>query len=664
MYRKQPKPSSIVMSNPISCSILLSIQFSAIALPLVSVFMNSVELRQLQTEEQNQFLEKIFLIKEELPSECLTQHRRLDEYKEDFSHAINYFNQPKRVAFIGDIGKGKTTAICKSFGLYRDSETAKPDLLLSSSSGRTTICEVEIVFDQQHTAIEIEAHDDTEVLELLSDYSKSLFEKAKPKGDEEAVVQSINSSFSLSVEIERALKNMLKLTGAIKNESGRRIQKDVVFAKDFSREVDLYNEFIERIMLQERTQVQLLPSSSDDEFEWVQSTFKNLNVGKIDSVGLPKKITVYISKGLSLNYNVVDTKGLDGTVKRADISRCIENHATLSIICSSFNDAPNQSMRSIIEAMIETGQSDKIYDETILLVLDQATEAENVLDEDGEPVDCKIEGRDIRNDHILNDLEQKYGLDADRISVVFYDSYTDNPEALHDAIKRKLESLDAKYSDRIQQIQNGVSDLVEELNSKSFDEAKEQLLNIFKAWFKDAENFTSSVSPIFPYLKTEINGAKSVQYIRASVNRDGRYYNLNMYEILGHHAKAEINRNKKSLYKDFDALIKSCMANPELKPVHNVVKQMSQIANRTRDFELAYVGELASEHYNEHLRGATSMWSNAASQWGKGSGYKGRVINIIADWFNKQHHGVFETKLKKASDKRWSKFLSSLKGIL
>nr|WP_128811322.1 hypothetical protein [Vibrio alfacsensis] len=136
--------------------------------------------------------------------------------------------------------------------------------MLSSSSGRTTICEVEIVFDQKHTAIEIEAHDDTEVLELLSDYSKSLFEKAKPKGDEEAVVQSINSSFSLSVEIERALKNMLKLTGAIKNESGRRVQKDVVFAKDFSREVDLYNEFIERIMLQERTQVQLLPSSSDD----------------------------------------------------------------------------------------------------------------------------------------------------------------------------------------------------------------------------------------------------------------------------------------------------------------------------------------------------------------------------------------------------------------
>jgi hypothetical protein len=77
------------------------------------------------------------------------------------------------LVFIGKVGTGKTTAICSLFGLLGNFERGKAprtqirtEPLLSTGSGRSTICEVEIVRATQ-TAIEVEPLDGQEMHALL-----------------------------------------------------------------------------------------------------------------------------------------------------------------------------------------------------------------------------------------------------------------------------------------------------------------------------------------------------------------------------------------------------------------------------------------------------------------------------------------------------------------
>ena len=70
------------------------------------------------------------------------------------------------IAFIGSIGVGKTTAICKLLGLVDE----KGESILSTSSGRTTLCEVE-VRRGPHTRILITPCSSDEISSFLGDFA-------------------------------------------------------------------------------------------------------------------------------------------------------------------------------------------------------------------------------------------------------------------------------------------------------------------------------------------------------------------------------------------------------------------------------------------------------------------------------------------------------------
>ncbi|WP_292799362.1 hypothetical protein [Nostoc sp. NMS7] len=82
-----------------------------------------------------------------------------------------------KIAFIGTIGQGKTTAICHLFNLITDLKVSKTSggktedvtetkELLSTGAGRTTICEV-IIKASEKTYIEIEPYTVDEMENLI-----------------------------------------------------------------------------------------------------------------------------------------------------------------------------------------------------------------------------------------------------------------------------------------------------------------------------------------------------------------------------------------------------------------------------------------------------------------------------------------------------------------
>ncbi|PYU92944.1 MAG: hypothetical protein DMG25_10760, partial [Acidobacteria bacterium] len=93
-------------------------------------------------------------------------------HREALQRAVSYLVDRKhKLAFIGQIGVGKSAAVSILFSLLVPTDDGKPALertLLPLGTGRITLCEVEIT-QAANFAILIEPEPDEEVLRLVSD---------------------------------------------------------------------------------------------------------------------------------------------------------------------------------------------------------------------------------------------------------------------------------------------------------------------------------------------------------------------------------------------------------------------------------------------------------------------------------------------------------------
>ncbi len=77
---------------------------------------------------------------------------QLRENKTSINKALTSINQTEySAAFIGKIGAGKTSAICKTSGLQYKSVDDEITDILKTGAGRTTVCEVRIEYAQKYS---------------------------------------------------------------------------------------------------------------------------------------------------------------------------------------------------------------------------------------------------------------------------------------------------------------------------------------------------------------------------------------------------------------------------------------------------------------------------------------------------------------------------------
>ena len=136
-------------------------------------------------------------------------------------------NLAHRAAFIGKIGDGKTTAICFQTGLTRPSQRQPRDLrdecLLATQRSRTTLCEVTVRGEAAERGastirfrITIEPTPNEEIYRLVREWAIDLWDHRT------GTKRSPEESRGLSIEVERALRNMAKLkTEEVKLTDGR-----------------------------------------------------------------------------------------------------------------------------------------------------------------------------------------------------------------------------------------------------------------------------------------------------------------------------------------------------------------------------------------------------------------------------------------------------------
>ncbi|MFT2089844.1 ATP-binding protein [Paraglaciecola sp. 2405UD69-4] len=593
---------------------------------------------------------------EKLPEESATR-KQLANHLELFDDAVSYLsNSDQRLAFIGNVGTGKTTAICHLLGLLHGDEP-----ILSTGSGRTTLCEVEIAAGSQ-LRVEVTPHTEAELKSYLSDFAQYLHASDIAEADN-------SESFKLSAEVERALRNMLNLRiSRTKNPEGKRITTDSAknFAADYQSIESLTDVLMERIDFPSRHQTLFTNDTELDQNQWLHSTFKAINSCTYPSVGLPKHIRILVPVRLfeHINYalSVIDTKGVDQTVNRADLDGCLTDNRTVSVLCCRFNEAPDKTMTGLLKLAKDAGLSQRVAKETVLLILDRESEAEKVIDID-EPVGDKIEGREIRAEQVVNDL--KHTLQFDNLDVQFFDVKSDDPKQLRKLLAEKVSVLRGQYAQDIFDIEKAISDIETELVSQSARAAKNQVKNTLEAWIKKAQGCSPSLKEYFLPLVNDIkNKGTYAASVRASVNRRGEWHNLDYYQLLAAGSREQVVDQIGTLKDEFIVLIDNMLSQNELQPAYALLKQLKQTTEKRLGdiYQKAFAKGRAV--YENNLSSDNQFWNDLFKQWGKGPGYKARVSGNSETWFHTRKYPEFESSVTRQVAEEWGLYVNEVRDML
>jgi hypothetical protein len=229
-----------------------------------------------------------------------------------------------QIAFIGEVGVGKSTAISFLYDLL-DPTTAGDELrervVLETGGGHTTLCEVNIRRGPGF-GIVVQAQSNEEIRNLVGEFWAATW-LCRPGS-----YSDNNDSVNVSEELQRALRNMASLAPKRERDAdGRIISRNQVaeLASQCETEEEFRARVIERTKLELRTrrEIWIEDAGAKSAMQQMRKLFTEINNGRLADVPLPASIDILIpgfgSELVGLSLSAVDTKGMDEIAVRADL---------------------------------------------------------------------------------------------------------------------------------------------------------------------------------------------------------------------------------------------------------------------------------------------------------------------------------------------------------
>ncbi|MEH1811374.1 MAG: hypothetical protein V7K26_18310 [Nostoc sp.] len=417
-----------------------------------------------------------------------------------------------KIAFIGTIGQGKTTAICHLFNLIGDFNVSKTIAnkprnvietkeLLSTGAGKTTICEV-IIKAAEKTYIEIEPYTLDEMENLIFEFCDYIADKDNANPDKKIII---------SQEIERAIRNVTEMKlryPTINNE----VTKIDLAKEEFDKlGLDEFKKLaLNNSQLESRNNNKIEFDNQKNEQLWIKNTFAAINNVELKEFAIPRKIYLYVSydvlsgSNLSQFDSVVDTKGLDENPIRKDLQKYIENQDTICLFVTPFNAAPEANISKLIGYHL-TSKSKDFHHRFVTLVLPHKNEPEQVHGCDGD-YDTGIQ---IRKEEIQATFRH-LNLDFFLENILFYDAlryYRNDIVKLNTDIYSQ-EDVQADKDDFL----NALASVVERRQNILLDEIK----NIQESFTRIKNGDALTVSEI-KAIENAIHKIKDLRYLNRRV---------------------------------------------------------------------------------------------------------------------------------------------------
>lgn len=548
------------------------------------------------------------------------------------------------IAFIGDIGVGKTTALSFVTNLITNDKTGASQSVFPTGSGRTTVCEVAIKIAPTF-GIAVDSLAEDEIRRLVYDLVAGL--KTGKTG--------------LPSEIERVIRNMASLhriTRRSKSVTERTRSIDPL--KDMITELDdtdqVIAEVISRMKLDARTEAQMILSeSAEDSMGWLATNIAKINYGQHPSFSVPQRITVLLPlKALRETpylLSVIDTKGVEGTTQRPDLKAQIDDPRTVIVLCSKFSDAPGGTPISIMREIVESGSDALDTERVCLLILPREDEALRIVDDAGLTPASPEDGYAVREVQVEQQFATE-GLPA--VPTNFFNVAVDNPEDVWVWLTSMIDRVRSNKASRVNRLVGAAHDLVTNSDVAKTRQARLTINETIAAVAGRFESLPALLRPAHLNLVTESKKAHQSS-IAASINRRGNWINFQVNHILGVGVKIDANRRSQDSFIRIDEQIEGLKTKySHLLDVKQFLEALQDdLAECKQEFlnKAALTGRV---YFSSHLKSADSLWTACERRYGQGQGYRIDISDLFMKHFEEDEGALAaRTKVDGALQKLW-----------
>lgn len=582
---------------------------------------------------------------------------RLDEYIKEIERlATLLIRREHQVAFIGSIGIGKSTVICRAVNLEVIGPQSHGVPVLETGAGGVTLCEVHLRRGPGHgIVVEPRPHDD--IRSDVEDFVDQIMQPLSPAVSEDGTP-------AVPREIERAIRNMAGLTvKRSKNADGKTVRSDPVkeLIADFPERRDLVVEVLTRMGLHRRDRRDDWhnPTLTATPLEWLKSTFEQVNNGRHPEFSLPARIDLIVPDLLEidgLDVRLVDTRGIDQPVGRADLEALLEDPHTVSILCSGFNDAPSASIQHLLQRARDINNT-QIDSNAGVLVLARPGEAMAVKDEVGSRSETTEEGYELKGEQVHKALTP-YRLGD--ISTFFFNALEDEPESLRIFLRTLMTQTRNRLQRQMADVLDRTQSLLDNAEKEQVQAVQREVGRHLASWVKQHSKPAPTSECIHEALLNEIERAHASS-VNAAVRREGEWQSLSYTHQLGHGArKAAVEALRKSVAGFTDL----CRTLSESMPdASELLSQANRLMNTAYDELLRKVQLTGLTLYRDQLREDSQFWSDNADEWGQGSGYRIRVLRRNRNWFQEPQRRDLEGQIRAVLEREWSTVLERVETI-
>ena len=452
--------------------------------------------------------------------------RQLDESASELEQAARLVRQTEhKIAFVGDIGVGKTTALCRAIGLEVPSgmlgepaSAREPTSALEAGRGGTTICEVRVVNGSDYGLV-VEPRSESELHREVREFAHYLMPTPESQRDGETGV---------SKEVERAIRNMSGLTRPRRRGTAgeRPVDPARNLAERLGDENVLAAEIWGRMGIPNRTRRELQFADADAEpLRWLHDNFRRVNNGRHPEFSLPSRIDVTVPSRIlgaeTLSISIVDTKGIDGVAERGDLETHLNEPNTVAALCTSFNNAPAVSVQQLLARAVRAKFPD-IEAKTAVLVLAHPGDALGMKYDDGDLVDEVSEGYDLKRDQAELQLS---AADLPSVCVAFFNAREDDVRQFNSFLLELVAGLREMHRGRLEDVILGTMELVENYENEQARAVQRQAARRLTVWLENNRQVGRFSEPLEGSLFQAIDRAYASS-LRASVRRNGNWPNL------------------------------------------------------------------------------------------------------------------------------------------
>lgn len=582
---------------------------------------------------------------------------RLDEYVKEIRRlAEMLIRREHKIAFIGQIGIGKSTAICRATNLEVTGSQGRTVPVLETGGGGITLCEVHLGLGPGHGIIvEPRTHDD--IRSDVEDFVDQLMHPRLSAADEDG-------SPAVPREIERAIRNMAGLTQKrTKGPDGKRVSTDPAkdLAAQFPARRDLVVEVLTLMSLHRRDRrdewhTPMLPAPP---LEWMKTTFELINNGRHPEFSLPARIDLIVPEFLEvtdLDVSIIDTRGIDQPAARADLETLLEDSHTVSILCSGFNDAPSDSIKHLLQRARDINNT-QIDSNIGVLVLPRPDEALAMKDETGLQAETAEEGYELKDEQVHKALTT-YRLSES--PAFFFNSLEDEPEGLRAFLRDRVSQSRGQFQRQLADVLGRMKVMLENAEQEQAQAVQREAGKHLASWIGQNSTLPVIREHTHDTLLTEIRRAHA-STVNAAIRRDGEWRSLSYTHQLGFGARKLAVATLQESVTGFTALCQTL--SDSMPEASELLTQARQLMNTAYDELLRKIQLTSATLYGSQLRQAPQFWSDNAAEWGRGPGYLDRVLAHNREWFLDPQRRDLEDHLAAVLEREWRAVLERVEAI-